>query len=90
MSNIEKDVSSNYYTIFIPTINDVKEFVTIVNNFACNATIKSDRYIVDAKSIMGLFSLDISKPLILVLDVGNNNIDDRNSLYEAIEKYIIE
>ena len=90
MSNIEKPFNSKSYTISIPTINDVKEFVTIVNNFACNATIKSGRYIVDAKSIMGMFSLDVSKPLTLMLDIGYNGIDDRDELYEAIEKFVIE
>ena len=90
MSNIEKPFNSKSYTISIPTINDVKEFVTIVNNFACNAIIESSRYIVDAKSIMGIFSLDVSKPLTLMLDIGYNGIDDRDELYEAIEKFVIE
>ena len=45
------------------SINDVKEFV----NAACNADFDIDlisgRYTVDAKSIMGIFSLDLSKPV---------------------------
>lgn len=76
--------------ILIPTINDVKEFVTIVGKFACNATLKSGRYIIDAKSIMGVFSLDITKPIQLDLEVGDNGKDDRGIMVTAIEKFIVD
>jgi phosphotransferase system HPr-like phosphotransfer protein len=51
------------FTIQLRTIADVKEFTRIVN--ACDADIdlSSGRYVVDAKSIMGIFSLDLGKPL---------------------------
>lgn len=51
--------------IRLNTVNDVKMFVSEVMKYNCNFDIISDRYIVDAKSIMGIFSLDLSKPLIL-------------------------
>ena len=41
----------------------VKEFVAITQNCECEILLKSGKYVVDAKSILGIFSLDLSKPL---------------------------
>ncbi|MBP7401314.1 MAG: HPr family phosphocarrier protein [Clostridia bacterium] len=49
--------------LILRTINDVKEFVRIVNNYTYEIDLSSGRYVVDAKSIMGIFSLDLTKPL---------------------------
>ena len=49
--------------LILKTINDVKEFVRIVNNFDYEVDLSSGRYVVDAKSIMGIFSLDLTRPL---------------------------
>ncbi len=50
-------------TIKISTINDVKQFVNTVSRFDFDVDVISGRYAIDAKSIMGLFSLDLSKEL---------------------------
>ncbi len=50
-------------TVMLKSINDVKEFVRIVNDFVYDVDLVSGRYIVDAKSIMGIFSLDLAKPI---------------------------
>ena len=50
-------------TISLQAINDVKEFVNIVMRFDFDVDLVSGRYAIDAKSIMGIFSLDISKPI---------------------------
>ena len=47
----------------INTINDVKNFVSIVSRCDYDVDIVSGRYAIDAKSIMGIFSLDLSKDL---------------------------
>lgn len=73
--------------VSIQTISDVKDFVGITENFKCNASLESGRYAVDAKSIMGVFSLDLSKPIELVLEVGANNIDDRDEFMTAIKRF---
>ncbi|NTV90355.1 MAG: HPr family phosphocarrier protein [Clostridiales bacterium] len=49
--------------IILKSINDVKEFVNTVNRYSFDVDLVSGRYIVDAKSIMGIFSLDLSKPI---------------------------
>ncbi len=51
------------YTIMIKTIVDAKNFVNIVNACDFDIDLESGRYLVDAKSIMGIFSLDLSKPI---------------------------
>ena len=50
-------------TVALPAINDVKEFVNIVMRYDFDIDLISGRYAVDAKSIMGIFSLDLSKPI---------------------------
>ena len=51
------------FNIMLNSIMDVKEFVNIVNRFPYEIDLSSSRYVVDAKSIMGIFSLDLSKPI---------------------------
>jgi phosphotransferase system HPr-like phosphotransfer protein len=50
-------------TICLDTIDKVKSLVAILSPVEGDFDLVSDRYVVDAKSIMGIFSLDISKPL---------------------------
>ena len=49
--------------ISLQAINDVKDFVNTVMLFNYDIDLVSGRYAVDAKSIMGIFSLDLSKPI---------------------------
>lgn len=49
------------------SIGAVKEFVALTNSYPFDIDLVSGRYAVDAKSIMGIFSLDLSKELTLVV-----------------------
>jgi phosphotransferase system HPr-like phosphotransfer protein len=51
------------FSIMLKSSNDVKDFVNIVNKYNFDVDLASGRYVVDAKSIMGIFSLDLSKPI---------------------------
>lgn len=51
------------FKIKINTINDVKKFVNTVSLYDFDVDVVSGRYAIDAKSIMGLFSLDLSKEI---------------------------
>lgn len=51
------------FVISLNSINDVKEFVNIVSKYEFDIDLISGRYVVDAKSIMGIFSLNLSKPI---------------------------
>jgi phosphotransferase system HPr-like phosphotransfer protein len=62
------------FVISLSTANDVKEFVNILNRFTFEADLRSGRYTVDAKSILGIFSLDLSKPI--TLEVYNSESTD--------------
>lgn len=71
------------FEITLSSINDVKEFVNIANRSSSEVDLSSGRYIVDAKSIMGIFSLDLSKPITCQLH------DDENpEIIKAMEKFI--
>ena len=48
------------FTIRLKEINDVKEFVNTVSRFEEDVDLVSGRYTIDAKSIMGIFSIDLS------------------------------
>ena len=49
-------------TILLNTVEKIKEFVSITTKYNCDFDIASGRYVVDGKSIMGIFALDVSKP----------------------------
>ena len=49
--------------ISLDSIDKVKKFVNAVNRLDGDFDLVSGRYIVDAKSIMGIFSLDLSRPI---------------------------
>jgi len=70
-------------TILLGTINDVKEFVNTVARYDFDVDLISGRYAVDAKSIMGIFSLDLSKPIQM-----NIHSDDCDEFVAGIEKFI--
>lgn len=54
--------------IFLKTLEDVKSFVTLAMNKDYGVDLKSGKYVVNAKSIMGVFSLDLTQPLTLICD----------------------
>lgn len=65
----------------------VKEFVNIVNGFKCDFDLMSGRYIIDAKSIMGIFSLDLTSDIELVIHCDDEA--EIQKIESAISKYIV-
>ena len=59
------------YTIRLSTIDAVRGFVSAVTQFSGDVDLSSGRYVIDAKSIMGIFSLDLSSPIQLTCQSGN-------------------
>ena len=53
----------NTFQILLSSINDVKNFVNTVSKYDYEIDLTSGRYVVDAKSIMGIFSLDLVSEL---------------------------
>ena len=50
-------------TISLTQVSQVKDFVDLVNQFPFDVDVVSGRYTVNAKSMLGIYSLDLSKPL---------------------------
>lgn len=51
------------FYVSLASIEDVKKFVDAANHCPCEVDVLSGRYIINAKSIMGLFSIDLAKPV---------------------------
>ena len=60
--------------ISLQMASKVKAFVSVVQKYSYEIDLRSDRYVVDAKSILGIFSLDLSKPI--VVEIHSDNCDD--------------
>lgn len=58
------------YTIMLKSIKDVQNFCYQCSGFDIDIDVVRGRYVIDAKSIMGLFSLDLSKPLEVRIDTS--------------------
>ncbi len=71
--------------ISLNSIEKVKSFVNDIAKFDSDFDLVSGRYVIDAKSIMGIFSLDLSKPINL-----NIHADDCASIVESLKAYIVE
>ncbi len=61
----------------------VKDFVKIVQDCPYEILLKSDKYVVDAKSILGIFSLDLSKPL--TVEIYSDDCADLLKALKAFE-----
>ena len=71
--------------IKLSSIQDVREFVDIVTGFDIEIDLSSGRYVVDAKSIMGIFSLDLMDVITLTA-----HTDDSSELFKKLAKFIVE
>ena len=72
-------------TISLKSIDKVKSFVNTLTKFDDDFDLVSGRYVIDAKSIMGIFSLDLSKPI----DLNIHASDNMDEILKALEPYII-
>ena len=61
--------------ISLNSIDKVKSFVNDINRFDYDFDLVSGRYVIDAKSIMGIFSLDLSKPIDLNIHAEDGAAD---------------
>lgn len=71
--------------ISLNSIDKVKSFVNDITKFNNDFDLVSGRYVIDAKSIMGIFSLDLSKPIDLNIH-AEDNIDE---IMEVLTAYVI-
>ena len=72
--------------ISLNSIDKVKAFVNEITKFDNDFYLVSGRYVIDAKSIMGIFSLDLSKPIELNIHSENNT----DNILEVLTPYIVD
>ena len=72
--------------ISLNSIGKVKSFVNAISQFECDFDLISGRYVIDAKSIMGIFSLDLSKPI----DLTIHTEESLDEIMEVLKPYLVE
>ena len=72
--------------ISLNSIDKVKAFVNEVTKFDSDFDLVSGRYVIDAKSIMGIFSLDLLKPI----DLNIHNDAQADTIVNALKPFIVE
>ena len=70
--------------IKLQTINDVRKLVSVVEKYPFSVDLSEGRYLVDAKSLMGIFSLDLLQPIKLIA------AKDHPNLFEELKDIIVE
>ena len=73
------------FKIALSSINEVKTFVNAACSQMCDIDIVSGRYVIDAKSIMGIFSIDLTKPV----TVNVNGTEEEYNAFKALVQDII-
>ena len=71
--------------ISLNSIDKVKSFVNDITKFDYDFDLVSGRYVIDAKSIMGIFSLDVSNPI----DVSIHAEDNLDAVLEILKPYMV-
>ena len=72
--------------VCLDSIDKVKGFVNDISRFNTDFDLISGRYVIDAKSIMGIFSLDLSKPIELTI----HESDEIDEILKALQPYVEE
>lgn len=72
--------------IRLESIDRVKKFVSVITNFDADFELMSGKYIINAKSILGIFSLDLSKPVLLRINAEGSAL---GTIREAIADFVV-
>ena len=72
--------------VCLDSIDKVKGFFNDISRFNTDFDLISGRYVIDAKSIMGIFSLDLSKPIELTI----HESDEMDEILKIIQPYIVD
>lgn len=74
--------------VMLNSIDKVKQFVNITSKVDGDVFLQSGRYIIDAKSIMGIFSIDLTKPLEMSFEKCSD--EEKNKYLEKIQEFLVE
>jgi phosphotransferase system HPr-like phosphotransfer protein len=81
----ERRMKMKSVKISLNSIDAVKSFVNTVSKYESDFDLVSGRYVIDAKSIMGIFSLDLSKPI----ELNIHSEDQFDEIIESLKPYIV-
>ncbi len=82
-----KNIGDKCISIKLNTPQDVKDFCFITSSFKSNIYVCSEKYKINAKSILGLFSLNLSETLTVIIE-DHFMYDESKRYFKDIEKYI--
>ena len=71
------------FTVKLNMISDIKDFLAETSKIVENVDLQKNRYVVDAKSIVGVFTLDLSEPVKVVIH------SEDESLLEPFKKWMV-
>lgn len=71
--------------VYLQSTDEIKALVNTINKYDFDVDLSSDRYFVDGKSLLGVLSLDHSKPVKMEI-----HTDDYTQFLEEIKQYIVE
>ena len=72
-------------SVKLDSIDKVKAFVNVLTKYDCDFDLISGRYVIDAKSLMGIFSLDLSKPI----DLNIHATEQMDEVIETLKPFIV-
>lgn len=75
------------FSIQLTSVHDVKEFVEATSRCPCDVDVLADRYVVDGKSVMGLFSVNLCAPLTVRVRGTGEQADE---LRRAVAPYVVK
>lgn len=73
------------FQVSLASIEEVRQFVNAATRSPCEVDVLSGRYVVDGKSIMGLFSLDLSRPVTVRLHGSDG---DQAAFHQAVASFL--
>lgn len=71
--------------VSLNSIEGVKNFVNAVSRLDCDVDIVSGRYVIDAKSIMGIFSIDLTKPATVQVHAEGEKAEEALEILRAFQ-----
>ena len=78
----------NEFYIKVDSVDKVKDFVKVTSKIVPDMDLIVGRYIIDAKSIMGIFSVDLTRKL--CLKIHSDNEKECTEIRKKLEKFIVE
>ena len=78
----------NEFYIKVDSVDKVKDFVKVTNKIVPDMDLIVGRYIIDAKSIMGIFSVDLTRKI--CLKIHSDNEKECTEIRKKLDKFIVE